>query len=160
MKTFLKKHKILVIALCGVLAIGIFSGLLLAGVIRLSRSGSSFKTVAEAKAETNEQTGENEVPDKMPVPTPTPAPETKQLSATDISQISEWVQRRRQYVIPIRTGIGIASNLMLWDLSNPSREQEELAKDAASQFTEKVFEQSYETLTGFPLEEADRYKTV
>ena len=152
MTKIVTKHKVLLIALCGVLCIGILSGLLLTGVIKFSKEGRSFSTVAEAKEEADKETGENDAPDKMPVPTPTP--ETKQLSAREISEISEWVQRRRQYVIPIRTGIGVASNLMLWDVSNPSQEQEELAKDAASQFTEKVFEQSYETLTGFSLEEA------
>ena len=53
MKSFFRKHKIFMIALCGVLCIGIFSGLLLTGVINLSKSASSFKTVAEAKEETN-----------------------------------------------------------------------------------------------------------
>ena len=158
MKTFVKKHKILLIALSAVLCVGIFSGLLLAGVINLSKSGSSFKTVADAKEETNApanagKAGNDSAPDPMK-PVPTPTPEAKQLSAKEISEISEWVQRRRQYVIPVRTGNCPAENLMLWDLSNPSQEQENLAKDAAKQFTELVFEQSYETLTGFPLEDA------
>ena len=152
MKTFLTKHKVLMIALSAVLCLGVLSGLVLGGVIRLSKEGKTFATVAEVKEEADKETGENDAPNQMPVPTPTP--ETKQLSAREISEISEWVQRRRQYVIPIRTGIGVASNLMLWDVSNPSQEQEKLAKDAAAQFTELVFEQSYETLTGFSLEEA------
>ncbi len=152
MKSFFRKHKIFMIALCGVLCIGIFSGLLLTGVINLSKSGSSFKTVAEAKEEANKETEDNETPDKMPVPTPTPQ-ETK-LSPDMVRSITEEVQRRRDYVIPVRTSNCPAENLMIWDVSRPSQEQEELAKDAAKQFTELVFEQSYETLTGYPLKDA------
>lgn len=162
MKTFVKKHKILLIALSAVLCVGIFSGLLLAGVINLSKSGSSFKTVADAKEETNApakapNAGQEDEPVQnltQPVPTPTPAPKETKLSADMIRSITEDVQRRRQYVIPVRTGNCPAANLMLWDISRPSQEQEELAKDAAKQFTEKAFEQSYETLTGFSLEDA------
>ena len=152
MKSFFRKHKIFMIALCGVLCIGIFSGLLLTGVINLSKSASSFKTVAEAKEEANKETKDNETPDKMPVPTPTPQ-ETK-LSPDMVRSITEEVQRRRDYVIPVRTSNCPAENLMIWDVSRPSQEQEELAKDAAKQFTELVFEQSYETLTGYPLKDA------
>ena len=152
MKSFFRKHKIFMIALCGVLCIGIFSGLLLTGVINLSKSASSFKTVAEAKEEASKETEDNETPDKMPVPTPTPQ-ETK-LSPDMVRSITEEVQRRRDYVIPVRTSNCPAENLMIWDVSRPSQEQEELAKDAAKQFTELVFEQSYETLTGYPLKDA------
>lgn len=162
MKTFVKKHKILLIALSAVLCVGIFSGLLLAGVINLSKSRSSFKTVADAKEETNApakapNAGQEDEPVQdltQPVPTPTPAPQEMKLSADMIRSITEDVQRRRQYVIPVRTGNCPAANLMLWDVSRPSRDQEDLAKQAAKQFTELVFEQSYETLTGYTLEEA------
>ncbi len=157
MTKIVTKHKVLLIALCGVLCIGILSGLLLTGVIKFSKEGRSFSTVAEAKEEMNESNAaaagdENESSQDLTKPTPTP--EAKQLSAKEISEISEWVEQRRQYVIPVRTGSCPAANLMLWDVSRPSREQEDLAKQAAKQFTEKVFEQSYETLTGYTLEEA------
>lgn len=157
MKTFLSKHKVLMIALCGVLCLGVLSGLVLTGVINLSKEGRSFATVAEAKEEQNKTTSaENGSAEELtnPVPTPSPVPEETKLSPDMIRIITEKVQRRRQYVIPVRTGNCPAENLMLWDISRPSQEQEELAKDAAKQFTEKAFEQSYETLTGFSLEEA------
>lgn len=152
MKTIVTKHKVLLIALSGVLCLGILCGLALTGVIKFSREGKSFATVAEAKEEADKENGENETPDKMPVPTPTP--QEMKLSADMVKQITERVQSRREYVIPVRTGICPAENLMLWDISRPSQEQEDLAKEAAKQFTEKAFEQSYETLTGFSLEDA------
>ncbi len=158
MKTIFTKHKVLLIALCGVLCLGVLSGLVLTGVIRLSKEGKTFATVAEAKEEQNKTTSaENGSAEELtnPVPTPSPAPNEVKLSPDMIRTITEEVQRRRQYVIPVRTGSGPAANLMLWDLSRPSQEQEDLAKDAAKQFTELVFEQSYETLTGYSLEDAN-----
>ena len=53
MKTFLMKHKILVIALCSVLCLGILSGLVIGGVIRFSTRGTSFETVADAVEKQN-----------------------------------------------------------------------------------------------------------
>ena len=158
MKTIFTKHKVLLIALCGVLCLGVLSGLVLTGVIRFSKEGKTFATVAEAKEKQNKTTSaENGSAEELtnPVPTPSPAPNEVKLSPDMIRTITEEVQRRRQYVIPVRTGSCPAANLMLWDLSRPSQEQEDLAKDAAKQFTELVFEQSYETLTGYSLEDAN-----
>lgn len=158
MKTIFTKHKVLLIAFCGVLCLGVLSGLVLTGVIRFSKEGKTFATVAEAKEEQNKTTSaENGSAEELtnPVPTPSPAPNEVKLSPDMIRTITEEVQRRRQYVIPVRTGSCPAANLMLWDLSRPSQEQENLAKDAAKQFTELVFEQSYETLTGYSLEDAN-----
>jgi hypothetical protein len=157
MKTFLTKHKVLLIALSGVLCLGVLSGLVLTGVINFSKEGKTFATVAEANENQNEPaSAENGYAEKLtnPAPTPSPVPEETKLSPDMIRSITEDVQRRRQYVIPVRTGNCPAENLMLWDASRPSQEQENLAKDAAKQFTELVFEQSYETLTGYPLEDA------
>ena len=157
MKTIFTKHKVLLIALCGVLCLGVLSGLVLTGVIRFSKEGKTFATVAEAKENQNEPaSAENGSAEELknPAPTPSPVPEEAKLSPDMIRSITEDVQRRRQYVIPVRTGNCPAANLMLWDASRPSQQQEDLAKDAAKQFTELVFEQSYETLTGYPLEDA------
>ena len=60
MKTFLHKHKVLLITLSAVLCLGILSGLLLTGVIKFSKEGRSFSTVADAKTEAKMQTNETE----------------------------------------------------------------------------------------------------
>ena len=53
MKTIFTKHKVLLIALCGVLCLGVLSGLVLTGVIKISKEGKTFATVAEAKEAEN-----------------------------------------------------------------------------------------------------------
>ncbi|MBR6038890.1 MAG: hypothetical protein IKP38_00220 [Clostridia bacterium] len=157
MKTFLTKHKVLLIALSGVLCLGVLSGLVLTGVIRFSKEGKTFATVAEAKEEQNKTTSaENGSAEELtnPVPTPSPVPEEEKLSPDMIRTITEEVQRRRQYAIPIRTGYCNADNKMFWDQYTASAEEENLARQAAEEYTQILYGKSYEELTGYSLEAA------
>lgn len=162
MKTFVKKHKILLIALSAVLCVGIFSGLLLAGVINLSKSGSSFKTVADAKEETNApakapNAGQEDEPVQdltQPVPTPTPAPKETKLSADEVKRITETVQRRRRTIIPVRSNIWKPDNAFLWTKSEPRADQIDSAQSAAEYLTQILFGQTYESLTGYDVSNA------
>lgn len=155
MKTIVTKHKVLLIALSGVLCLGILCGLALTGVIKFSRDGKTFATVAEAKEEADKENGKNDTPDKMPVPTPAPTTQETKLSADRIREITELVQMRRRYVIPVRTSISPAENMMLWDQSRPETDDAELARQAAKEYTEMLFGKSYEELTGHSTEAAN-----
>ena len=157
MKTFLTKHKVLMIALSGVLCLGVLSGLVLTGVIRLSKEGKTFATVAEAKEQQNEPaSAENGSAEELtnPVPTPSPAPAEVKLSADTIKDITEEVQQRRRTVIPVRTGIWQSDNTCLWTAEDATAEQATAAVSAAEQLTEILFGQTYEELTGYGAEAA------
>lgn len=164
MKTFFKKHTILMIALSGILCLGILSGLMLGGVIKLSENGSTFATVADAKTEAKMQTNENEAehdPENgsvadanRPEPTPSPAAQGAKLSADQIKWITEDVQRRRERVIPIRSSIWIAENRFLWTASDPTEEQRAAVCEEAERLTQILFGQSYEELTGYETDHA------
>ncbi len=153
MKTFFRKHKILLISLAIVLCIGAFSGLLLGGVIRMSRGGSSFKTVAEAKEETkapaNAPEAEQEPVQDMthPEPTPTPAPK-KQLSAEEIKRITEVVQSRRRTVIPVRSLIWKSDNRFLWEEEKADAEQIQNARNKADSLCRILYGTGFTELTG------------
>ena len=151
MKTFLQKHKILMIALCAVLCLGILSGIAVSGVIRLSMRGSSFETVADAKKEQKQQpTGDNadNVPETAPKPTPTPAPESVKLTADEVKRITETVQQRRRTVIPVRSGILKQDNSFLWTESEPTQDQCDSSRMAAEYLTQILFGRSYIEVTG------------
>ena len=151
MKTFLQKHKILMIALCAVLCLGILSGIAVSGVIRLSMRGSSFETVADAKEEQKQQpTGNNadNVPETAPKPTPTPAPESVKLTADEVKRITETVQQRRRTVIPVRSGIWKQDNSFLWTESEPTQDQCDSSRMAAEYLTQILFGRSYIEVTG------------
>ena len=162
MKTFVKKHKILLIALSAVLCVGIFSGLLLAGVINLSKSGSSFKTVADAKEEANKSNAaaagdENESAQDLtnPVPTPTPIPnEPLKLSADEIRRLTETVEQRRRNIIPVQSNQWVANNRFLWSEAEPTADHIDMARQAANEYTEILFGKSFSELTGYPVDEA------
>ena len=161
MKTFLTKHKVLMIALCGVLCLGVLSGLVLAGVINRSKGGSSFATVAEAKetasAPQPAANAETE-PAADPVdpnPTASPAPAEVKLSGDRIREITVMVQHRRRYVIPVRTYHAPAENKMLWEQSRPGPDEEDLARQAADEYTQILYGKSYEEFTGYPLDSAN-----
>lgn len=159
MKTFLHKHKVLLITLSAVLCLGILSGLLLTGVIKFSKEGSTFATVADAKTEAKMQTNETEAeydPENGSVedlnrsePTPSPAAQGAKLSAEQIKWITENVQRRRDRVIPIRSSIWIADNRFLWTDQEPSAEQTAAACKEADRLTQILFGRSYAELTGY-----------
>lgn len=151
MKTFFKKHKILMITLAGVLCLGILSGLLLSGVIRLSEGGRSFTTVAEAKEATKapDKTGENEAAETDPAPTEESAQQGMRLSADQIKWLTESVEIRRRNVIPTRSMIWQPDNAFLWSQSEPTEAQKEAAADAAEKLTGILFGQSYSELTGY-----------
>lgn len=158
MKTFLTKHKVLMIALCGVLCLGVLSGLVLGGVIRFSKEGKTFATVAEAKEEQNEPAAavDDESAEELinPVPTPSPAPAETKLSVDMIKDITEEVQQRRRTVIPVRTGIWQSDNTCLWTAEDATEEQKAAAVSAAEQLTEILFGQTYEALTGYEADTA------
>lgn len=151
MKTFFRKNKILLFTLIAVLCLGVLSGLMIAGVIRISTGGSSFETVAEAKRglsapETDSQT--DFAPEAMP------AAEDSKLSADGVKQIAERVQRRRRSVIPVHTDTAAPANKFRWDVDTPSKEWAETARKAAEDLTETLFGASYDELTGYLIEEA------
>lgn len=157
MKTFLQKHKVLMIAICAVLCLGVLSGLVLGGVIRLSARGSSFETVADAMERTGEPTDNGEpgsIPALQAVPTPSPASKEVKLSADEIKRITEAVQRRRRTVIPVETQIWKQDNNFLWTVSEPREEQRDSALAAAESLTQILFGQPYDALTGSELSRA------
>ncbi len=154
MKYFFQRHKIVFFAVIGVFCIGMVAGFIISRTIRSSMAERSFTTVAEAKEETatqepNEAPTEK-APEARPAPTSTPAP-----SASDISHVARDVEMRRRYVIPVRTNTCPEDNKMLWEQSRPSADEEDLARQAAKEYTEMLFGKSYEELTGYRLDEAD-----
>ena len=153
MKTFFHKHKIVLIALGGVLLLGVLSGLALGGVIRMSMRERSFTTVAEAKA------GELRTPDRAPsepeqTPAPKPTPEPVKLSAEDVSHIAQVVNMRRRYIIPVCSGRSIAMNTMLWREEQPDSVETAAAWAEAGVLAEKLFGKTYTALTGSSAETA------
>lgn len=180
MKTFFTKHKILLIAFSAVLCLGILSGLVVGGVIRLSTGGGSFTTVADAKeplqiaaAPGKTQDEAQKEPDASgsqdksaseptkdtvesePVmPKPTAVPTDKKLSAAEIKQIGESVRNRRRSVIPVRTESEVPENKYRWDVGTPSKERAEAARKAADELTQTIFGMSFEKLTGVQVSEA------
>ena len=159
MKTILTKHKVLLIALCGVLCLGILSGLVLTGVIRLSKEGKTFATVAEAKEAANAENADAEndpvIELNDPVPTPTPIPnEPLKLSADEIRRITDTVEMRRRTIIPVQSNQWVSDNRFLWTECEPSADQIDLARQAAKEYTEILFGKSFSELTGYPVDEA------
>ena len=155
MKTFLQKNRIAVIAIAVVLCFGILSGLIVSGVIRLSMTERSITTVAEAKEEEQKKTaGENGDSALQMMPTPTPAVRGITLTPEDVSKIAREVDMRRRNIIPIRTSSWTAANRMLWNEEMPSQEQIDLARQAAAEYAQMLFGQSYADLTGYPAESA------
>ena len=159
MKTIFTKHKVLLIALCGVLCLGVLSGLVLTGVINFSKEGKTFATVAEAKEAANVEnadTGNDPVIDlNGPVPTPTPIPnEPLKLSADEIRRLTDTVERRRRTIIPVQSNQLVSDNRFLWTEYEPSADQIDLARQAAKEYTEILFGKSFSELTGCPVEEA------
>ena len=162
MKTFLTKHQILVIALCGVLCLGVLSGLVLTGVIRFSKEGKTFATVAEAKEAANAENADTEndpvIELNDPVPTPTPIPnEPLKLSADEIRRITNTVELRRRTIIPVQPNQLVSDNNSLWTGSELNADQSDLARQAAKEYTEILFGKSFLELTGYPVDEAIVY---
>lgn len=167
MKLFFRKHKIVLIALFGVLCIGVLSGLLLTGAIRLATAGSTFETVAEAQKEAvapptvlPDQDGKptegpvkSEMPTLAPMPEPTPKPAAK-MSANDVKGLMESVQDRRRWIIPIRSELWISDNLLLWKQADAPAQEEERVQKAAEELTGILFGQTYRALTTTPVEAA------
>lgn len=152
MKTFFRKHKILVIALCSVLCLGILSGLVIGGVIRFSTRGTSFETVADAVEKQNAEllsaANEDGKPVSGKMPTPTPEANDAKLSAEEVKRLSEEVQRRRRPVIPVRSDVWVADNSMLWKETDPDAVEKEAAQMAAENLTQILFGKTYVELTG------------
>lgn len=152
MKSFFRKHKILVIALCSVLCLGILSGLVIGGVIRFSTRGTSFETVADAVEKQNAEhlSAANEDGKSVPgmMPTPTPVPQDAKLSAEEVKRLSEEVQRRRRPVIPVRSDVCVADNSMLWKETDPDAVEKEAAQMVAENLTQILFGKTYVELTG------------
>ena len=143
MKTFFRKHKILLIAFAIVLSFGVLSGLVIGGTIRLSMGSAMFETVADAKERTaNEQ-------DDLPQPTKAPI----EMPARTIARITEAVEKRRNYGIPIRT-YAIINQQNTWEWSEPDSAQKAFALQQTAELTEKIFGKTYEQLTNEPLEQA------
>jgi hypothetical protein len=164
MKTFLHKHKVLLITLSAVLCLSILSGLLLGGVIKLSENGGTFATVADTKAEAEKpaksaeagkESENGSVEDlNRPEPTPSPAAQGAKFSAEQIKWITEDVQRRRERVIPIRSDIWIADNRFLWTASDPTEEQRAAVCEEAERLTQILFGESYAEFTGYETDHA------
>lgn len=170
MKTFFHKNKILLISLSAVLLLGVLSGLLLGGVIRLSAGGSAFETVAEARErqtvpgrrasvklqpETEPKQETEPTPKTEPsAPVPTPVPQEIRLSAAEIQSITTDVQHRRRCIIPVHTEAMIPVNKQHWESCPPSETQEDAAREAAEKLTQTVFGTSFAELTGAPIGEA------
>jgi hypothetical protein len=145
MKTFFHKHRILLLAFAIVMGFGVLSGLVIGGTIRLSMRSEPFETVADAKARTeNEQTG---------LPQPTQAP--VEMPARTIARITEAIEKRRSYAIPIRTYLIINQPEGVWTWSKPDGVQTALARNQAEALSKKIFGMTYEQLTEEPSERAD-----
>ena len=172
MKTFFHKHKIVLIAMALVLCVGALSGLGIAGIIRISMGGRTFETVAEAKTEERptetprpapispteraerpaEQTPE---PVSTPAPSPTPEPPKEiLLSANEIKTLTQSVQNRRRYIIPIRTENYIPDNRFLWEEIEPDATQRRNALNTANELTRTIFGESFAVVTGYPMRNA------
>ncbi len=147
MKTFLRKNRIAVIAIACVLCFGVLTGLVLSGVIRLSMTERSITTVADAK-EAEQKEAEEKNPFLSSEPTPTPAVTDITLTPEDVSQIARQVDMRRRNIIPTRTSSWTAANRMLWNEAAPSKDQIDLARQAAKEYAQMLFGKSYEELTG------------
>ena len=155
MKSFLQRHKIALVAVTGVLCIGLIAGFIISGTIRSSMAERSFTTVAEAKEETaaqepNEvQTHEvktDEVPEVMPTPSPAPAP-----SLDQISRVAQEVETRRRTIIPVRTNVYASRNTMFWTEEQASAEDVAAAQKAVDEWTQTLYGKSYEELTEQPV---------
>lgn len=168
MKTFFRKHKTVLIALACVLCVGVLTGLVIGGTIRLSMTERAFTTVAEASKPTeapqteapqteSEQASEpaaSETPaNAQPTPTPSAKNEIK-LSAEEVRRINETVQDRRRYAIPIRSGIWICDNRFLWTEEKPTAEQTAAAREAAERYAQILFGKSFRELTMTPVKNA------
>lgn len=152
MKTFFRKHRIVLIALIGVLCIGIFTGLAIAGTIRMSMTERAFSTVADAKKSSAPTVREAEI--ARPTPVATQEPEKLRLSAQEISRAANEIEQRRGFVIPVRNRMYPAQNLMLWSHEPADYETAEKARATAETLTEIVFGKPYEELTGSFTDEA------
>ena len=161
MKRTIQTHKILLITLSAVLGLGIVSALIAGILIRTSGNSDTFETVAEAKQARSISGKSQALRDDEPLtehlsaePTPSPKPEDVKLSADDVKRISREVQNRRRPVIPVRSDVWVADNTMLWKETDPDAKQAETAQLAAEKLTQTLFEQSYESLTGYQVNNA------
>lgn len=147
MKTFFRKHRILMIAFAIVLAFGVVTGLVIGGTIRLSMRNEPFETVADAKERA--ANGQSDRPQQTEEPV--------EIPARAIARITEIIERRRGYSVPIRSYLMINRAEGNWEWKKPSEAQKALAEKKAAELTEKIFGMSYEQLTEESLEEAGIY---
>ena len=147
MKTFFKKHRVLLIAFAIVLGFGVITGLVIGGTIRFSMSSEPFETVADARERTERVDIDRSEPTEAPL----------YLSARTIARMTEAIENRRNYTIPIRNFVIINRAENIWTWSKPDEEQTKLAKKKAAELTEKVFGKSYEELTNESLDKAQIY---
>lgn len=155
MKTFFHKHKIVLIALLGVLGIGILTGLAIAGTIRISMMDRAFTTVAEAQALVSDpdEPGQQSIAENDR-PAATPEPTRLKLSAQDIAYIARNIELRRSFIIPVRTLISPAKNTMLWTGQDADAATAAAAREAAQSLTELLFEKTYAELCDSEADEA------
>lgn len=136
MKPFVKKHRIVLIALCAILGFGVFAGLVLFGALRLSMRDVGFSTVAEADTIVGE-----------PI-----ASETEQsasslkLPAATIADIVSDTKGRRDGVIPHRKAKELPDGGS-WTRTEIGDAQRARLMEAAESLTETLFGQSIGALT-------------
>lgn len=145
MKTFLYKHRILLIAFAIVMGFGILSGLIIGGAIRLSMRSEPFETVADAKERMANEQGD------LPQQTEPPL----EMPARTIARITEIIEKRRDYPIPIRSYMVPRRIEGIWTWSESTAAQKALARNRAEALSKQVFGKTYEQLTEEPLDRAE-----
>lgn len=139
MKSFFKKHSIVLIALCAVLGIGILSGAVLFGAMRLSMRDIRFSTVAQAHVQTEAPV----ISEASAAPTVPPL----KLSASTIADIVANTDARRKGVIPHRTEKN-RINDGKWEAIAPDDARRAQLLETADALTVTLFGQNIEALTG------------